>query len=96
MELIYSLLNDMEPGRLFESLIFLFVLIWRMRPHLKLIEDRMAGIESSLTAMDKSMNKSFQAGEQRFSNLEHRFELMEDRITEVEDLTNSHGGKDKL
>ena len=87
MDLIWPIITDIQPGRLIESLIFLAVLLWKVKPHLKLIEDRMMGMEDGLKGLEKSMTNSFKTGETRFSSLEHRMELLDDRISDCEDIT---------
>lgn len=71
------IVSDIQPGRLVESLIFLCVLLWRIKPHLTRVEQRMKGIEGCMNRLECSMTKGFNAGEQRFDDLE-------DRLTEVE------------
>lgn len=82
--LIMSLMADIQPGRLIESLIFLTVLIWRIKPHLKKVEDRMLGMETGLNNLEKSMSLSFKAGEKRFSQIESSIENMDGRLTAIE------------
>lgn len=87
IEPIFMIFSDIQPGRLIESLIFLGVLIWKLQPHMKRIEDRLMGLEKGLEKLESSMTTSFMAGEQRFSGLEHRLELLDDRISNIEHKT---------
>ncbi len=77
MELLFSFARDIQPGRLIESLIFLFVLWGRVKPHFKKIEDRMAGMENAVNNLTLSMANGFAAGETRFSNIEKRLDVIE-------------------
>lgn len=74
MEIIFSLVQtfgkDLSPGRMLESFILLAVTWSRLKPHLKKMEERLAGLESALTA-------GFKSGELRF-------ERIEDRVTDLE------------
>lgn len=78
-ELILLVGKDIQPGRLVESLIFLGVLLWRIRPHLKRVEERLAGLEKAVT-------DGFKSGEQRFKGIE-------DRVTQLEKTQGGQNGK---
>jgi hypothetical protein len=81
MEFILALsietLKDIDKGRLAENLIFLIVLWSRVKPHLKKIEERMAGMEQVMGAFKVTVDKSLQSGELRFSKIESRLDFME-------------------
>lgn len=77
MDLVFLILNDIQPGRLSESLIFLAVLWWKVRPHLKKIEERMEGMERGLKGIESRMSEGFRMGEERFQNLESRVYKLE-------------------
>lgn len=72
-EVVLWILKDIQPGRLTESLIFLVVLLWRIRPHLRKVEDRLAGLEIAV-------REGFQSGERRFINVESRLSSLEKKI----------------
>lgn len=73
MDLILSVFTDIQPGRLTESLIFLCVLWWKVKPHLKRIEDEMGGMKIQLV----NINESMKVGEKRFENIEGRLVVLE-------------------
>ncbi len=77
MEILFYVLKDIEPGRLTESLIFLFVLIWRIRPSLAKIEKRMVDVVEELARMNASMKAGFENGEKRFESIEGRVAILE-------------------
>lgn len=77
LTLILPLLKDMQPGRLIESLIFLVVLLARMKPHFKKVEDRMLGLENGLKSIRDSVNMGFSQGNARFSKIETRLDILE-------------------
>lgn len=74
---VWPFLKDFEPGRLLESLIFLAVLLAKLKPHLKRVEDRMAGIESNMKSIKDSVNLGFSQGNARFNKIEQRIEILE-------------------
>lgn len=84
MDLAFSVFQDIQPGRLFESLVFLFVLLWRIKPHLNIIEDRMTGIERTLETLEKSMTLNFKEGDTRFRNIETKLSDIESRVSHCE------------
>lgn len=67
LQLIFS---DFQPGRVVESLVFLFVLWRKVGPHLKRVEDRLEGLEKAVAA-------GFSSGEARFINIEDRITVLE-------------------
>lgn len=73
MDLLLSFITDIEPGRLSESLIFLLILWFKVKPHLKLIEDRMQGIEVGV----KNLGYKVELADKRFQDLEYRIENLE-------------------
>lgn len=72
-----DVLRDMDKGRLAENLIFLIVLWSRVKPHLKKIEERMAGIENVMTNFKSTVDESLHNGEQRFTKIESRLDRVE-------------------
>jgi hypothetical protein len=91
--LIFDILKDIQPGRLIESLIFLAVLMWKIKPHLKRVEDRMAGIETAMKAMKDSVTMGFAQGNARFTRIETRLDLLEHK-PKNDDKVVSDGAKD--
>lgn len=81
MEFIFAftldILKDMDKGRLAENLIFLIVLWSRVKPHLKKIEERMAGIENVMTTFKSTVDESLHNGDLRFSKIESRLDFLE-------------------
>jgi hypothetical protein len=77
MEIILDLLRGFQAGRLVESLIFLGVLWIKVKPHLKRVEDRMAGIEKGMMGINQTVTMGFQSGETRFSAIENRLDKVE-------------------
>lgn len=73
----FDILRDIDKGRLAENLIFLIVLWSRVKPHLKKIEDRMAGIENVMTTFKTTVDESLQHGDTRFSKIESRLDTLE-------------------
>jgi hypothetical protein len=78
-DLIVSTIKDIQPGRLLESLIFLCILMWKIRPHLKKVEERMQGLENGLKSIQSVMKQGFELGEQRFGKIETRIASLEKR-----------------
>jgi hypothetical protein len=74
LNLLNPIVSTIEPGRLIESLIFLVVLLWKLNPHLKKIEDRMEGIENAV-------REKFVAGESRFEEIETRLDSLETNLS---------------
>lgn len=72
LEIFIAVAKDMQPGRLAESLIFLGVLLWRINPHLKKIEDRLKGLEVAVA-------NGFKSGEDRFIKIEGRIDALESK-----------------
>lgn len=72
-----DILKDMDKGRLAENLIFLIVLWSRVKPHLKKIEERMAGMESVMRTFKATVDDSLQLGDIRFSKIESRLDFLE-------------------
>lgn len=82
--ILFSIFHDFQTGRMIESLIFLFVLWNRVKPHFKKIEDRMEGMEIAVKSLTQTMTSSFEAGEQRFSNIEKRLDAIENHPDDFE------------
>lgn len=72
-----DILKDMDKGRLAENLIFLIVLWSRVKPHLKNIEQRMAGMENVMRTFKATVDESLQHGDIRFSKIESRLDFLE-------------------
>ena len=70
-------LKDLSPGRMTESLILLFIIWNRLKPHLKTLEDRLARLE-------KAVQYGFKSGESRFEKIESDNKEIKDRITILE------------
>lgn len=79
-EVFIAIAKDMQPGRLAESLIFLGVLLWRINPHLKKIEDRLKGLEIAVA-------NGFKSGEDRFIKIEGRITALETKKELVNENT---------
>lgn len=77
MEFIADIFEGFQTGRLVESLIFLGVLWIKVKPHLKRVEDRMAGIENSMAGINQTVTMGFQSGETRLSAIENRLDKIE-------------------
>lgn len=82
-DFIILVIKDIQPGRLVESLIFLGVLLWRLAPHLKKMEDRMLGVEDGLRSLNVAMTKGFDSGTARFESIESRLEKLENQDDDV-------------
>lgn len=76
ISLISLVFSDFQPGRVIESLVFLFVLWKKVGPHLTKIEDRLKGLE-------KAVATGFSAGEDRFIKIEDRLLILEKPIGEA-------------
>jgi hypothetical protein len=74
MELLFSLIEsvwaDSNPARLTESVMLLGIIWWKLKPHLKKIEDELAKLNAN-------MRDGFQAGEVRFAKVEGRIDRLE-------------------
>ena len=64
--------REISLGRMAESAILLSIIWSKLKPHLKKIEDRMAGLESAV-------NKGFNLGETRFQHIENRLTNLENQ-----------------
>lgn len=73
----FDILKDMDKGRLAENLIFLIVLWSRVKPHLKKIEERMAGMERVMSSFKDTVTESLHHGDLRFSKIETRLDFLE-------------------
>lgn len=74
---VFDILGSIDKGRLAENLIFLVVLWSRVKPHLKKIEDRMAGIEKVMTTFKSTVDESLDKGAERFTKIESRLDRVE-------------------
>lgn len=74
---VFDIIRDIDKGRLAENLIFLIVLWSRVKPHLKKIEERMAGIEHGMNSFKNSVDNALVAGDKRFSSIESRLDKIE-------------------
>lgn len=93
LDLIMWVCKDIQPGRLAESLIFLFVLLWRVRPMMNGIRlqvaeavKELASVKTELASLKTTVAAGFQNGEQRFERLENRVSIVETKQGEI------HGG----
>lgn len=79
MEFVLWVLKDMEPGRMFEGLIFILVTWSTVKPHLTKhlvkIETRMDGVVEQLTLI----NERLESGEKRFDQIENRLSQIENK-----------------
>lgn len=75
-----DILRDMDKGRLAENLIFLIVLWSRVKPHLKKIEERMAGMENVMRTFKATVDESLHSGEIRFAKIETRLDFIESNV----------------
>lgn len=73
MDLVMWVLQDMEPGRMVEGLIYLMVLFWKVKPHLNKVEQQMAGVVTEL----QKINMRLAHGEERFDKIEDRLNKLE-------------------
>jgi hypothetical protein len=77
MELLLPIIEkgwvEAEPWRLLETFVILWVVWWKLKPHL-------AKIENELTQINVNMKKGFDAGELRFSKVESRIDVLENRF----------------
>lgn len=71
--------QDLSPGRLFESVILLSLIWKKLGPHLKVIENRLGGIESKCSGLEKAMTNGFNQGELRFKQIEGRLTDLEEQ-----------------
>lgn len=70
-DLVYQFLISIDKGRLVENLIFLGVLIAKIGPHLRKIEE-------NLQKLTDQVVNGFKEGEKRFERIERRVERLED------------------
>lgn len=68
--LIKDLGSDISPGRMLESIVLLFIIWSKLKPHLKKIEDRLEGLE-------KAVNCKFGLSEERILKVETRLDVIE-------------------
>ncbi len=77
MDLLVFLFRDIEPGRLLESLIFLFVMLWRMRPYFRKFDGHVQELKAEISGLKAAVQAGFKSGEERFSRIENRVTLLE-------------------
>lgn len=89
-EFLIPFVTEIDRGRLTESLIFLGVLLWRLLPHLRVMEKRMLGVEEGVQGIDKSQKEMalefrsrFESGEARFISIE---ELQKHTISRLDGI----------
>ena len=74
MDLIFPLIekvwSESNPARLGESVMLLGIIWWKLKPHLKKIEDELAKLNAN-------MQNGFAAGEVRFEKIESRVARLE-------------------
>jgi hypothetical protein len=68
--LIEAFWEKSNPARLTESVMLLGIIWWKLKPHLKKIEDELA-------KLNDNMKNGFAAGEIRFEKIEMRVEILE-------------------
>lgn len=68
--LVEKFAGELSPARILESMLILFVIWRKVKPHLTKIEERMAGLE-------KALREGFNTGNIRFLNLENRVKELE-------------------
>lgn len=91
--LIFSIIKDIQPGRLLESFVFLTFLLWKMKPHLKKADQRMESIENTMKEIKNTVNMGFAQGNARFTRIETRLDLLENKpktVSEVSDDAKTH------
>lgn len=79
IDILLWMITDVKPGRLIESIIVIVILMWKLKPHMTKMEDRMMGLEVGVKNLEKTMQSSFKAGDQRFSDIERRLEKLEQK-----------------
>lgn len=67
--------NDLSPGRMVESMILLYIIWKKIKPHLDTLEARLAGLE-------KAVQDGFKTGESRFTAIEDRLAILESKTKE--------------
>lgn len=65
-------LREISWGRFIESLALLIIIWFKIKPHMKNIEDRLSGLETALKL-------GFKSGESRFENIEGRLSSLENK-----------------
>lgn len=84
LDIVFWVFKDIQPGRLVESLIFLFVMLWRVRPMFNSIKQQVAdavkeiaSLKTEVAQLKTAVTSGFQNGELRFDNLENRVKVLE-------------------
>lgn len=80
-DLLMVIISDIQPGRMFETLVFLALLWYKVRPHLETIEKRMKGLEDAL-------NKGLAVSEVRFETIERKINTIDKKIVNLEGANN--------
>jgi hypothetical protein len=97
IELVFNILKDIQPGRMIESFLFLGVCMWKLKPVLKRVDDRMVSLEKTLKAAVKEVSDNvtmgFSQGNARFTRIETRLDLLENKpknVSGVSDDAKTH------
>lgn len=83
--------KDIQPGRLFESLIIMVGVLWKLGPAVVALKQKAAeavaaaqaavksldSVKTELQSLKETVAVGFQNGEQRFDNLENRVKVLE-------------------
>lgn len=72
-----SMAKDISLGRFVESVVLLWIIWRKLRPHLREIEKRMAGLE-------QSVKTGFNSGENRFQQIEKEQAILKIKIEAME------------
>lgn len=72
--------KDLSPGRMFESVVLLSIIWSKLKPHLAKIQDRLLGLETSVTALNKSFESQNASESARFEKIEGRISSIEKTI----------------
>ena len=73
LSIALTVVNDVSPGRLIETLIALVVIWSRVKPFLTKYDQRLANLE-------KAVSDGFKNGETRFQNIENRVSVLEQKV----------------
>lgn len=87
-ELIHTLIKDIQPGRLLESLVFLTFLLYKIKPHLKQADKRMQSIEGTVKEIKDTVTLGFAQGNARFTRIETRLDLLEQKPKTESEVSN--------
>lgn len=68
--ILEKFIHEISIGRMVEAYMLLHIIMHMLKPHLKKIEDRIAGLETAI-------RDGFKSGESRFDGLEKRVTILE-------------------